>query len=102
MSADDVIALGQRYISEGSTDRYHTEEVLRHILFDPNREFNRRRPQEYIDACASLDGIEIIDNQIDLEADRDTHPEIVADLNAKGYTEQDLFGMTHFFIARKR
>lgn len=102
MSVDEIVALGQRYRSDGSTDRYHTEEVLRYHLEDPDHIFNRRRPQEYVDACASLEGIETIRNDIELESDRDVHPAIVAALEARGYTEQDLFGLTHMFVARKR
>lgn len=101
LSVDEVVALGQRYIGEGSTNRYHTEAVLRQHLEDPDHMFNRRRPQEYVDACAALEKVHIIRNDIELEADRDAHPAIAAELMAKGYTEQDLFGLTHMFIARK-
>jgi SAM-dependent methyltransferase len=102
LSVDEIVALGRRYIGDGSTDHYHTEAVLRQHLEDPDHMFNRRRPQEYVDACAALEKVEILRNDIELEADRDAHPAIRAELTARGYTEQDLFGLTHMFIARKR
>lgn len=64
--------------------------------------YNRRRPQEYVDACAALDQVDILRNDIEMDPQRDTRPDLVRELKAKGYTDLDLFGMTHTLVARKR
>jgi SAM-dependent methyltransferase len=59
---------------------------------------NKRRARDYVDAFAGL-GLEVIRNEIGLETEAE--PEIAAELYAKGYTRDDLFGMSHTFIGTK-
>lgn len=100
MSADEVAALGEARIRAGSTDPYHAPDRIRQHLTDPLL-FNRRRPHEYVDACAVLDGIKIHRNAIDFEEQAGAPAPLVRDLVARGYTAFDLFGMTHMFVAER-
>lgn len=36
---------------------------------------------------------------VPMDPQRDTHPDPVRELKAKGYTDLDLFGMTHTLVA---
>jgi hypothetical protein len=60
---------------------------------------NKRRPEEYL-AAASLPGLSAIRNEIAIEV-CDGPPEIEAELHALGYTQQDLYGLTHTYMASK-
>jgi SAM-dependent methyltransferase len=101
MSVEEIVAVGHRCSEAGSVDRWHTEDEIRYHVDDPAGMFNKRRAHEYIEACASLKGVEIIRNDIDLESSDGVNPAIVKTLMDKGYTELDLFGLTHNFIARR-
>lgn len=99
MAPEDVVALGQQARASGLTSAYYDAAQLRLFMTDPML-FNRRRAHEYVDACAGLDGIEILRNDIQMEAQQGYDPAIVGALVDRGYTAFDLFGLTHQFIAR--
>jgi SAM-dependent methyltransferase len=100
MDVEEVVKLGQEAQHSGSTNPYYSAERIRQFLTDPLL-FNRRRAHEYVDACVALEGIDILRNDIELEAQTGIDPHIVSVLLDKGYTTFDLFGLTHMFVATK-
>lgn len=90
--APQAVAAPARSAAEGA----HALE----LLTEPGL-FNHRRAHEYLDACAGLDGIEILRNDIEAERQAGYDPAVLRYLVRGGYTAFDLFGMTHLFIARK-
>jgi SAM-dependent methyltransferase len=101
LDADGVVEAARAAEAAGLVNEYYEPGRLRHFMTDPFM-FNRRRAHEYLDACATLDAIEIIRNEIQVEAQTGYDPALVRMLVAKGYTTLDLFGLTHLFIARKQ
>jgi SAM-dependent methyltransferase len=98
LDVEGVVALGQQALLAGSTDPYHSPDRIRQHLSDKLL-FNRRRAHEYVDACREIEGIDIVRNDIDCEADAAEQSDIVSELLAMGYTRSDLFGLTHLFVA---
>jgi SAM-dependent methyltransferase len=78
--------------------RIFSDAQVEYYLRSPH--FNRRWAKEYLAAGASVSHVAIIRNDIELEDERDVAPGVVEELMAKGYDEQELFGLTHIFIAR--
>lgn len=101
MTADEVVALAARAQASGLKSEYYDPERLIYYLTDPLL-FNRRRANEYLDACVTLDGIEILRNEIQMEAQVSYDSAVARSLIEHGYTTFDLFGLTHLFIARRR
>ncbi|GGJ27869.1 hypothetical protein [Neoroseomonas lacus] len=101
LDADGVVALAREAEVTGRTSDYYDTGRLRQFMTDPLL-FNRRRPHEYLDACATLDDIDILRNEIQIEAQAGYDPAMLRALVAQGYTTLDLFGLTHPFIARRR
>jgi SAM-dependent methyltransferase len=100
MSVEEVVALGGEARTTGSSNPYHSPDIIRHHLTD-TRLFNRRRAHEYVDACLAVDGIRIIRNDVEFEAQTSIEPHVIEALFEKGYTAFDLFGLTHMFVAAK-
>ena len=101
MDADGVLALAALAQAEGKESPYYEPGRLREFLTDPLL-FNRRRADEYLDACSTLDDIEIIANRIEVEQQAGFDPAMLRDLIAAGYSTLDLFGLTHILTARKQ
>jgi len=62
--------------------------------------FNQRPAKDYIAACNSLNGVEIIKNAINLEDSMDLPESIERELVEKGYDNQELYGLVHEFVAK--
>lgn len=100
MDAEAVVALGEQASAAGRSSDYYDPDRLREFMTDPLL-FNRRRAHEYLDACVTLDGIEILRNEIQMETQQGYEPSIVRYLVDTGYTTVDLFGLTHIFTGRR-
>jgi SAM-dependent methyltransferase len=100
MTVEDVVALGQKARKAGSTNLYYSADLIRQHLTDPLL-FNRRRAHEYVDAGLAVEGIRIIRNDIEFEAQTPVESEVVQALFERDYTTFDLFGLTHMFVAAK-
>jgi SAM-dependent methyltransferase len=101
LDVEAVIAIAKRAEASGLSSPYYESDRLRHHLTDPLL-FNRRRADEYLDACSTLDDVEIIRNEIDIEAQTGYDPALLRGLVERGYSTLDLFGLTHMLVARKR
>jgi hypothetical protein len=65
------------------------------------RFFNKRPARDYLTICNNLFNVEIIRNDIEEEDGSNVDQEVVNMLAAKGYDRRELFGLTHYFIAKK-
>lgn len=101
MGPEEVVALGQQAKASGRQGDSYDAGWLRQIITDPLL-FNRRRAHEYLDACAVLEDVDILRNEIQMEEQKGFDPAIVRALVAEGYTTVDLFGLTHLFVGRRR
>ncbi len=63
--------------------------------------FNRRPAREYIDACLELSGVEIRQNDLDMEPESLLHHPLGAQALCLGYHQESLLAVTHTLIARK-
>lgn len=70
-------------------------------MFTPEY-FNRTASTEYLRACEQLTDFEPLRNALDLEPAESIAPDVLADLETRGYTRDELLAVTHTFIARKR
>lgn len=100
LDLDGVIALAAQAKAAGLDSPFYEPAALRRHLADPGP-FNHRRAHEYLDAAATLDGIQIIRNDVEMEAQAGADPAMVGGLLGRGYGVLDLFGLTHMFIGRK-
>jgi SAM-dependent methyltransferase len=100
MTVEDVVALGQQARKAGSTNPYYSSDLIRQHLTDPLL-FNRRRAHEYVDAGLAVEGIRVIRNDIEFEAQTSVESAVVQALFERGYTTFDLFCLTHMFVAAK-
>ncbi len=101
LDAEGVLALAEQARAEGREHPYHEPVRLREFMTDPML-FNRRRADEYLDAIAILDRIDILVNRIEVEKQDGFDPGMVRALIDQGYSALDLFGLTHIVTARKR
>lgn len=67
---------------------------------DPGN-INQRRARDYVNACASIESLDLVRNEIDFENPGAVDRAAVRECVALGYDAFDLFGLTHTLIARK-
>ena len=99
MEAEEIIAFSEKRRKENPAALYLSPEQLKYMT--DIRFFNKRPARDYLFICDNLRNIEIIRNDIEEEDDADIDQEVVKMLAAKGYDRRELFGVTHWFIARK-
>jgi hypothetical protein len=63
--------------------------------------FNKTPAKNYVDVCNCLDNIEIIANELCFDAESDLTSDVYTELEAKGYSKDELLASGHCFIARK-
>jgi SAM-dependent methyltransferase len=99
MNEDEII----RYCEKNNiTDESGTTTMKEHIAFMLNPEFFNKLPaRRYIEVCNSLKDIKIIRNHLDYENKKELPPEILSELEPKGFTPDELLALTHTFIAQK-
>jgi SAM-dependent methyltransferase len=99
LESEEIIAFSEKRRKENPAAQYLSPEQLKYMA--DIRFFNKRPARDYLFICDNLRNIEIIRNDIEEEDDADVDQEVVEMLAAKGYDRRELFGVTHWFIARK-
>jgi SAM-dependent methyltransferase len=99
LEADEIIAFSEKRRKENPDAQYLSPEQIKYMT--DIRFFNKRPARDYLTICANFPNIEIIRNDIEEEESADVDQEVVNMLAAKGYDRRELFGVTHWFIARK-
>jgi SAM-dependent methyltransferase len=84
------------------TDESGTNTMKAHITYMLSPKFFNQLPaQRYIEVCNDLKNIKIIRNDLDYENNKVLIPEILSELEPKGFTPGELLAVTHTFIAVK-
>lgn len=78
--------------------KYTTDQIK--YFLDP-RHFNRRFARDYIISASICEGWEILENEILMEDRGNIDNEIIEHLNKIGYSQIEIFGVTHSFLAKK-
>ena len=65
------------------------------------KSMNQLKSSVYVDSCATLQGITIERNELQVEPYPGELGDVIKELESLGYSEKDLLAMTHVFIARK-
>ena len=63
--------------------------------------FNFLPARRYLEVCSELNVSEIIDNSLWLEPEENLSEDVFLELQAKGYSKEELLAASHRFIARK-
>ena len=66
------------------------------------RFFNQTPARAYVDACASLAGVELIRNELAYDEPDELTPELENELRGAGYPRKELLASVHTVTARKR
>ncbi len=64
--------------------------------------FNMTPSHKYVSACEKLAGFKVLRNGLDIEPEAMLDEAIKIELEAKGYTSEDLRAVTHTYIGRKK
>jgi SAM-dependent methyltransferase len=99
LTKEEIFAYVDRKRRQGFENPYYEQAQMEYCLDPAN--FNMRRARDYVNACAMLNGVEIIRNDIEFESHSNVDRSIVGELVKKGYDAFDLFGLTHTLVARK-
>lgn len=81
------------------TGRYPIDVHIRYML-NPQY-FNMTPARRYINTCRTLTNVAVVENNLALDSDDLLTPDIYAELQAKGYSREELLAVTHTFIGRK-
>ncbi len=63
--------------------------------------FNRLPSWQYLEACRGMDVQNLVRNDVWCDGAEELTPEILAELEPKGYTRGELLGVTHRLVARR-
>ena len=96
---DEIVNMVAARNASGIAKDSISESKIRHLMTLGT--MNQVRTKVYTDSCARLDKIQIQRNELQSDQFPEEHRGIIDDLKEKGYTEADLFSMTHLFIANK-
>jgi len=96
---DEIVDMVAARQASGIAENTISESSIRYLMTLGN--MNQVRAEVYTDSCARLDKVQILRNELQSDQFPEEHRGIIDDLKKKGYTEADLFSMTHLFIANK-
>src|SRR5207244_3822056 len=94
-----IITFSEKRHKENPAAQYLPPEQIKYMT--DIRFFNKRPARDYLAICNNLHNVEIIRNDIEEEDGSNVDQEVVNMLAAKGYDRRELFGVTHYFIAKK-
>jgi SAM-dependent methyltransferase len=96
LAQDDILhCCRDRNIAKGDYD------VSYDVAFMFSDYFNTLPARRYLEVCAGLPVSELIDNSLWLEPDEHLTQDILAELDAQGYTREELLAVSHTFVARR-
>lgn len=76
-------------------------ETVVNYIADPCN-FNMRPSSDYMHAASALADFDVLRHALDYEPEESLPPEVLVELQAKGFTSHELRAVTHTFIARKQ
>ncbi len=99
MTRDRIIAAcAARGITHRS-DGVPIGDVVDYML--DRRFFNMRPARDYVAACRNIADMAVIQNDLALEPEADVPPQIMLELEEKGYSSEEVRAVTHTYIGRK-
>ncbi|WP_169799451.1 class I SAM-dependent methyltransferase [Novosphingobium lentum] len=95
----EIIEFNRRRREGNAACAFPHEAEIRYWLHDGM--FNKRPSLSYLNACRTLDDIEIIRNDLELEDPAVLSDDLYARLSVQGFSREELLALTHIFIGRK-